>query len=149
MAQPFWIHPTPAQQDDFLQLHYENSYGRPEGASTGIYLHPWSQHDYMGLAAEMEIVRESDDGFRVRLIQYSWNVWEPGQDPSVFERYNGCSVTLWDTHETFGDFYDAEAFAQFAWARWRAGASGGRAGMRWRDDVDNLLNWVPQEPALA
>lgn len=149
MAQPFWIHPTPAQQDDFLQLHYENSYGRPEGASTGIYQHPWSQHDNMGLAAEMEIVRESDDGFRVRLIQYSWNVWETGQHPGAFERYNGCSVTLWDTHETFGNFYDAEAFAQFAWARWRAGASGGRAGMRWRDDVDNLLNWIPQEPALA
>jgi hypothetical protein len=147
MAHTLWLHPYPAQQEDFLQLHYENQYGSPEAATSSIYQHPWSQHDYMGLAAEMEIVREGDDGFRVRLIEYSWNVWEPGQSPTAFERYQGCSVTLWDTHETFGDFEDAVAFTQFAWGRWRIGASGGRSGMRWRDDVDNLLNWVPSEPA--
>jgi hypothetical protein len=121
---------------------YECQYGQPEAASTAIYRHPWSDHDYMGLAAEMEILRDSDDGFRVRLIAYSWNVWEPNQSPTAFERFNGCTVQVWDTHETFGQFEYARAFAQFAWGSWRASGSGGAAGMRWRDDLDNLLNPV-------
>lgn len=144
MPIPVWIHPVPAQDSDFLQLHYQNSYGYPEGASTSIYQHPWSQPDYLGMAAEMEIVRADDDGYRVRLLIYSWNVWDPGSSPSSFERMDGCCCTLWDTHETFGRFTDAEAFAQFAWSRWRATGSGGSAGMRWRDDVDNLLNHIPE-----
>ena len=142
MAQPFWIYPAPAQPDDFLQLHYENQYGRPEGAVTSIYQHPWSKHDYTGLAAELEILRDSDDGYKVRLIAYSWSVWDPGASPDKFERYNGCDVAVWETHETFGRFIDAEAFAQFAWSRWRCGGSGGCAGMLLRDDLDRMLNPV-------
>jgi len=137
-----WIYPYPAQSDDFLLLHYENSYGQPEAAHTSIYRHPWSDHDYMGLAAEVEIFRESDDGFKVRLIAYSWNVWEPGQSPTAFERFNGCSVQAWETHETLGQFEYARAFAQFAWASWRSSGTGGSAGMLWRDDLDRNLNAV-------
>ena len=143
MARDLWIHPVPAQETDFLQLHYENEYGYPEGAATSIYQHPWSQHDYIGLAAEMEIVRELDDGYRVRLIAYSWSVWPDGASPSCFERFDGCSVRLWESHETFGRFTDAEAYAQFCWGRWRATGTGGSAGMFWRDDVDSHLNPVP------
>lgn len=149
MASDLWIHPVPAQPDDFLQLHYDNQYGYPEGAHTSIYQHPWSQHDYMGLAAEIEITRADDDGYRVRLIVYSWNAMAPGFNPGVFELFNGCSCTAWDTHETFGRFSDAEAFAQFAWSRWRATGAGGSTGMKWRDDLDSRLNPVPLEPALA
>jgi len=32
----------------------------------------------------------------------------------------------------------------FAWGRWRATGSGGRAGLKRRDDLDNMLN--PVEP---
>jgi hypothetical protein len=147
MAPELWLHPYPAQSDDFLQLHYENQYGRPEGATTSLYRHPWSDHDYMGLAAEIEITRGIDDGYSVRLLVYSWDAMAPGCSPAVFERMDGCSVTAWDTHETFGRFIDAEAFALFAWARWRATGTGGSAGMRWRDDLDSRLNPVP--PVLA
>ena len=139
-----WLRPLPSPETDFLPLNYSNQYGYPEGAESSLYQHPWSQHDYMGLAAEVEIARDSDDGYRVRLIQYSWQAMAPGCSPGLFERMNGCSVTVWDTHETFGQFFDAEAFAQFAWARWRAGGSGGRAGMRWRDDLDHMLNPIEQ-----
>lgn len=143
MLRTFYLHPYPAQADDFLQLHYVNQCGYPEGASTSLYLHPWAQHDCLGLAAEMEIIRESDDGYRVRLINYVWNVWGPGGSLTSFERFNGCTVTLWDSHETFGQFYDAEAYALFTWSRWRATGSAGRAGMRWRNDLDSNLNPVP------
>lgn len=138
-----YLHPYPAQPDDFLQLHYTNACGYPEGATTSLYLHPWAEHDCLGLAAEMEIVRESDDGYRVRLINYLWDAWQPTGSLRSFERYSGCAVTLWDSHETFGQFYDAEAYAQFVWSRWRATGSAGRAGMRWRDDVDSIFNPVP------
>jgi hypothetical protein len=147
--QPLWIHPYPAQSDDFLQLHYVNTAGYPEGATTSTYQHPWSQHDYMGLAAELEITRASDAGYRVRLIQYSWSVWDDGASPAAFERYAGCSVTVWDSHDTFGRFYDAEAYALFCWARWRATGTGGAAGLRHRDDLDHLLNPIPEALALA
>jgi hypothetical protein len=147
MAPELWLHPYPAQSDDFLQLHYVNQYGRPDGAATSLYLHPWAVHDCMGMAAEVEIVRESDDGYRVRVLQYLWNAWESGASLTSFERYNGCTVTLWDSHETFGQFFDAEALALFAWSRWRATGSAGRAGLRWRDDLDSRLNPVP--PVLA
>ena len=142
MARDLWIHPTPAQPDDFLQLHYENQYGYPEGAATSIYLHPWSVHDHMGLAAEVEIVRDADDGYRVRFTQYSWDTWSIGTSHACFERFNGCNAQLWDSHETFGRFYDAEAYALFCWARWRATGSPGSAGLRWRDDLDSNLNSV-------
>ena len=138
-----WLYPDPAQSDDFLFLQYVNSYGYPEGASTSLYLHPWARHDCMGLAAELEISRDTDDGYRVRLIQYSWNVRDHCGSLNAFERYAGCSVHVWDTHETFGRFTDAEAFAQFAWTRWRATGSAGSAGMKLRDDLDNMLNPIP------
>ena len=141
---PFWIYPYPAQIDNFIELRYECSGGRPETASSSIYQHPWSQHDYMGLAAELQIFRDSDDDFRVRLITYSWSVWDTKASPTAFERYSGCSVTVWDTHETFGQFVYAEAFAQFAWGSWRSSGTGGTSGMLCRDDLDNLLNPVPQ-----
>ena len=147
--QTLWIHPYPAQADDYLQLHYVNQYGYPEGATTSTYRHPWSDHDYMGLAAEMEILRDSDDGYRVRLIGYSWNVWGDGASPAAFERYEGCSVTVWESHDTFGQFSNAEAYAQFCWARWRATGSGGAAGLRCREDLDNLLNPVSESSAFA
>jgi hypothetical protein len=140
-----WRRPLPSQDSDFLQLHYENQYGSPDGATSNLYQHPFSQPDYVGMAAEVEIARASDDGFRVRLIGYSWQAMASGCSPSIFERMNGCSVTVWDSHDTFGSFYDAEAFALFAWSRWRATGSGGRAGMKRRDDLDNLLNPVEVE----
>ena len=143
MQTTLYLHPYPAQADDFLQLHYKNQYGYPEGATTSLYLHPWAVQDCLGLAAEMEITRDSDDGYRVRLINYLWNAWETGASLTSFERFNGCTVTLWDSHETFGQFHDAEAYALFAWSRWRATGSAGRAGMRWRDDVDHMLNSIP------
>jgi hypothetical protein len=149
MTQDLWIHAYPAQADEFLQLHYQNQYNQPEGATTSIYRHPWSDHDYMGLAAEMEITRAGDDGYRVRLIAYSWDVWQPYGTTTKFERYKGCTVSVWDTHETFGNFYDAEAFALFAWARWRATGRGGSAGMLLRDDLDNLLNPIPLVAAVG
>lgn len=149
MPNDVWCRPYPAQESDFLQLHYENQYGYPEGAQSNLYRHPWSDHDNIGLAAEVEIVRAGDDGFRVRLITYSWDAMAPGCSPALFECMNGCSCTAWDTHETFGLFTDAEAFAQFAWARWRATGRGGSTGMLWRDDLDNRLNPVPLVPALA
>lgn len=142
MPRTLYLHPYPAQSDDFLQLHYVNQCGYPEGASTSLYLHPWAQHDCLGLAGEMEIIRESDDGYRVRLLNYVWNAWGASGSLASFERFNGCTVTLWDSHETFGQFYDAEAYALFAWSRWRATGSAGRAGMRWRNDVDSNLNPV-------
>ena len=144
-----WIHPYPAQSDDFLQLNYECQYGQPEAASTSVYRHPWSDHDYIGLAAEVEIFRDSDDGFKVRLIAYSWNVWEPDRSPTKFERFSGCTVQVWETHETLGQFEYARAFAQFAWASWRSSGSGGSAGMLWRDDLDNSLNPVPEVAAMG
>jgi hypothetical protein len=147
MAHPLWLYPTPAQDTDFLQLHYLNSYGYPDGATSGIYLHPWNGGDFYGMAAEVEIFRDTEDGFRVRLIRYTWNPTEAGASLTSFERYNGCDVAVWDTHETFGRFCDAEAFAQFAWGRWRDGGSGGCAGMELRDDLDRMLNPIPQHPA--
>jgi hypothetical protein len=143
MPQPLWIHPVPAQEDDFLQLHYENQYGYPEGAHTSIYLHPWSRHDNIGLAAEAEIYRDQDDGYRVRLIAYSWSTWPIGASPFAFERFDGCDVKTWDSHETFGRFTDAEAYALFCWSRWRATGTAGSAGMRFRDDIDAHLNPIP------
>jgi hypothetical protein len=147
--QILWLHPDPAQADDFLFLQYVNSYGYPEGASTSLYRHPWSDHDCIGLAAEVEITRASDDGYRVRLIAYSWSVWGDGASPTVFERTQGCAVTVWDSHETFGRFTDAEAYAQFCWGRWRATGSGGSAGLLLRDDLDRMLNPVFQTEAFA
>lgn len=149
MSRELWVHPVPAQETDFLQLHYDCQYSWPEGAHTSIYQHPWSQHDNIGLAAEVEITRADDDGYRVRLLVYTWDSMAPGFSPSVFELLNGCRCVAWDTHETFGRFSDAEAFAQFAWARWRATGTGGSAGMLWRDDLDSNLNPVPLAPALA
>jgi hypothetical protein len=135
-----WVNPSPAQETDFLQLHYENQYGYPEGATTAIYQHPWSRQDWIGLAAEMEIVRATDDGYRVRFIQYSWPTLSAGASPDWFEIFDGCSRQLWESHETFGRFTDAEAYALFCWARWRATGSAGSAGMHWRDDLDSNLN---------
>lgn len=140
----FWINPQPAQPDDFLALEYSNAYGYPDGASSQIYRHPWSDHDHMGLAAEVEIVRELDSGYRVQLIQYSWDTWSIGTSHTRFERFNGCSVQLWDSHETFGQFFNAEAYALFCWSRWRATGAPGAAGMRCRDDLDSNLNPVPE-----
>ena len=146
MPQPLWIQPTPAQADDFLQLHYENQYGMPEGASTSIYLHPWSIPDQIGLAAEVEIYRDGypcgDDGFRVRLITYSWSVgtgtgWG---SPHQFERFDGCTCQAWESAETLGSFYDAEELALFAWKRWRATGRGGAACLLLRQDLDSQLN---------
>jgi hypothetical protein len=147
--QELWLYPNPAQADDFLFLHYVNSYGYPEGAITSLYRHPWSDRDYMGLAAELEITRDSDDGYRVRLIAYSWSVWGDGASPTVFERLQGCNVTVWDAHENFGRFSDAEAYAQFCWGRWRATGSAGSAGMWLRDDLDHMLNPVPLTEPVA
>jgi hypothetical protein len=149
MAHTLWIHPYPAQIENFIELQYECQYSQPEAASSSIYRHPWSDHDYMGLAAELAIIRDSDDGFKVRLIAYSWNVWEPGQSPTVFERFKGCTVQVWDTHETFGQFEYARAFAQFAWGSWRSSGTGGSSGMLCRDDLDNLLNPVEQVAAMG
>lgn len=149
MPREFCIHPVPAQETDFLQLHYDCHYSWPEGAHTSIYQHPWSQHDNIGLAAEVEITRADDDGYRVRLLIYTWDSMAPGFSPSVFERMDGCRCVAWDTHETFGRFSDAEAFAQFAWGRWRATGTGGSAGMLWRDDLDSNLHPVQLEPALV
>jgi hypothetical protein len=129
--------PNPAQSIDFLELHYFNQYGQPEGANSGLYLHPWAQHDCMGLAAEMEIKRESDDGFRVWLYQYQWSGWQ--DDLLSFDR-DKCSAIAYDSHDTFGGFFNAEAYAQFCWARWRATGSAGSSGMRWRDDLDSRFN---------
>lgn len=149
MSSDLWVYPHPAQQDDFLLLQYENQYGYPEGAISGIYQHPWSQHDNIGLAGQIEISRAGDDGYQVRLTVYSWDAMAPGCSPALFEFFDGCSCTAWDTHESFGRFFDAEAFAQFAWSRWRATGTGGSTGMKWRDDLDSRLNPIPLEPALA
>lgn len=149
MATQLWIDAYPAQSDDFLQLHYTNTAGQPTGAVTVTYRHPWSDHDYMEFAAEMEIYGELDGGYCVRLIQYSWNVWDLNATTAKFERYHGCSVRVFESHENFGRFFDAEAYALFCWARWRATGSAGAAGMRYRDDLDNMLNPVPQVQAAV
>ena len=146
MAHTLWLHPVPAQEDAFLQLHYENSYGQPETATSSLYQHPWSQHDNMGLAAEVEIERGPEDGYVVALYVYSWNVWEGHGSPEIFERYQGCQADKWESAE-FSNFYDAEAFAQFAWGRWRDRGHPGAAGMTRRDDLDRLFNPIPMVAA--
>jgi hypothetical protein len=92
------------------------------------------------MAAEVEIIQDYDDGYIVKLTTYSWDVWTSGASPTCFELFDGCRVTYWENHENFGRFTDAEAFAQFAWQRWRATGSGGSSGMRWRDDLDHRGN---------
>ena len=137
------LFPTPAQETDFLQLHYVNHCGYPEGANTSLYLHPWAVHDNIGLAGEMEILRNPDDGFRVILQVYSWAV-APFGDGSThcFDRWE-CDAQWWESGETFGQFSDAEAFALFTWERWRKTGRPGASGLTLRDDLDNRFNPVP------
>ena len=141
--QTLTLFPTPAQESDFLQLHYVNHCGYPEGATTSIYLHPWAVNDNIGLAGEMEILRDStDDGFRVVLKVYSWSVAPFGDGAvSCFDRYS-CDAQWYETGETLGSFYDAEALALFTWKRWRETARPGSTGFVWRDDLDSRFNPV-------
>ena len=140
------LQPTPAQDTDFLQLHYVNQCGYPEGAFSSLYLHPWAVHDNLGLAGEMEIIRDpDDDGWRVVLRVFSWAV-APFGDASIhcFERFE-CDAQWWETSETLGSFYDAEALALFTWQQWRKTGRPGASGFSWRDDLDNLFN--PVDPS--
>ena len=148
MTYTVWMHPVPAQPTDHIELQYANSYGQPETATSGLYQHPWSQHDYMGLAAELEIMRVAGDGLLVRLSVYSWSVWPEGASPNCFERYSGCQADLWESPE-FCNFWDAEEFAQFAWRRWRDTGRPAASGMTRRDDLDCLFNPVPLAVAVA
>lgn len=135
------LFPTAAQKTDFLQLHYVNRCGYPEGATTSLYLHPWAVHDHIGLAGEMEILRDpTDDGFRVVLKVYSWSV-APFGDGGInsFDRWK-CDAQWWESGETLGSFYDAEALALFTWKRWRETGRPGASGLTLRQDLDNLFN---------
>ena len=137
------LFPTPAQETDFLQLHYVNHCGYPEGAHTSLYLHPWAIHDNLGLAGEMEILRDSDDdGFRVILRVYSWAV-APFGDGSIHSFIRSqADAQWWESGETFGQFSDAEAFALFTWERWRKTGRPGASGLTLRDDLDSRFNPV-------
>ena len=113
--EPLILFPYPSQESDFLQLHYANQCGYPEGATTGLYLHPWAVHDHIGLAAEVEILRDPlDDGFRVVLKVYSWAV-APFGDGGIncFDRWK-CDAQWWQSGETLSSFFDAEALAYLA-----------------------------------
>jgi|TARA_R100000479_G_C6342324_1_gene185839 hypothetical protein len=137
------LFPTPAQESDFLQLHYVNQCGYPEGAHTSLYLHPWAVHDNLGLAGEMEILRDpTDDGFRVILRVYSWAVAPYGDgSPHCFDR-GECDAQWWESGETFGQFFDAEAFALFTWERWRKTGRPGASGLSLAENLDNMFNHV-------
>jgi hypothetical protein len=137
------LFPTPSQESDFLQLHYVNHCGYPEGATTNLYLHPWAVHDNIGLAAEMEILRDTtDDGFRVVLKVYSWAVTSFGDGAvNAFDRYS-CDAQWFESGETLGSFYDAEALALFTWKRWRETGRPGASGLTHRDDLDSRFNPV-------
>lgn len=135
------LFPTPAQESDFLQLHYVNSCGYPEGATTSLYLHPWAVHDHIGLAGEMEILRDpTDDGFRVVLRVYSWAVTPFGDGGlNAFDRWK-ATAQWWESGETLATFYDAEALALFTWKRWRETGRPGASGLTLRDDLDDSFN---------
>lgn len=139
-----YLYPTPSPETDFLQLHYVNHCGYPEGASASLYLHPWAVHDHIGLAGAMEILRDpSDDGFRVVLRVFSWRL-APFGDGSLncFDR-DDCTAQWWETGETLGTFFDAEALALFTWQRWRLTGRPGATGFRLRDDLDSRFNPLP------
>lgn len=139
--EPLILFPTPSQDSDFLQLHYGNDCGYPEGATTGLYLHPWAVHDHIGLAAEVEILRDPlDDGFRVVLKVYSWAV-APFGDGGInyFDRWK-CDAQWWESGETLSSFFDAEALAAFSWKRWRKTGRAGSSGLTLRDNLDNCFN---------
>tara|TARA_B100000497_G_scaffold27616_1_gene32411 strand:- start:2168 stop:2602 length:435 start_codon:yes stop_codon:yes gene_type:complete len=143
--EPLTLFPYPAQSLEFLQLHYVNNCGYPEGATTSLYLHPWAEHDHIGLAGEAEILRDpSDDGFRVVLKVYSWAV-APFGDGSIncFDRCK-CTAQWWESGETLSSFYDAEALALFSWKRWRETGRAGSSGLTLRDNLDNCFNPVIQ-----
>ena len=135
------LFPTPAQETDFLQLHYVNHCGLPEGAHTSLYLHPWAVHDNIGLAGEMEVVRDpEDDGFRVVLRVYKWAVSPFGDGtPHMFDR-DAADAQWWETGETLGTFSDAEALALFTWQQWRRTGRAGASGLTLRQDLDNFFN---------
>ena len=137
------LFPTPAQETDFLQLHYVNRCGYPEGAHTSLYLHPWAIHDNLGLAGEMEILRDPDnDGFRVILRVYSWAVAPFGNGSThCFDR-GQCDAQWWESGETFGQFFDAEAYALFTWERWRKTGRPGASGLSLNESFDNMFNPV-------
>ena len=140
MAETLNLFPVASPKSDFLQLHYVNRCGYPEGATTNLYLHPWAVHDHIGLAGEMEILRDpTDDGFRVVLRVYSWSV-EPlgGGCLTYFDRWK-CQATWWESGETLG-FADAEALALFTWKRWRETGRPGASGLTLRDDLDDRFN---------
>jgi len=139
--QTLTLFPTPSQESDFLQLHYVNHCGYPEGATSNLYFHPRAVHDNIGLAAEMEILRDpADDGFRVVLKVYSWSV-APFGDGAInsFDRWK-CYAQWWESGETLSSFYDAEALALFTWKRWRETGRPGASGFCWRDYFDNRFN---------
>lgn len=137
------LFPTPAQETDFLQLHYVNHCGYPEGAHTSLYLHPWAIHDNIGLAGEMEILRDSDDdGFRVILRVYSWAVAPYGEGSIHSFIRSEADAQWWESGETFGTFFDAEAFALFTWERWRKTGRPGASGLSLDETLDNMFNPV-------
>jgi hypothetical protein len=139
--EPLILFPYPSQDSDFLQLHYANQCGYPEGATTGLYLHPWAVHDHIGLAGEMEILRDpTDDGFRVVLKVYSWAV-APFSDGGIncFDRWK-CDAQWWQSGETLSSFFDAEALALFSWKRWRETGRAGSSGLTLLDNLDNCFN---------
>jgi len=139
--EPLILFPYPSQESDFLQLHYANQCGYPEGATTGLYLHPWAVHDHIGLAAEVEILRDPlDDGFRVVLKVYSWAV-APFGDGGIncFDRWK-CDAQWWQSGETLSSFFDAEALALFSWKRWRETGRAGSSGLTLLDNLDNCFN---------
>ena len=135
------LNPTPAQEDDFLQLHYGTESNVPQSATSNLYQHPWSVHDHIGLAGEMEILRDpTDDGFRVVLRVYSWSVAPFGDGGlNAFDRWQ-CEAQWWETVETLVCFADAEALALFTWKRWRETGRPGASGLTLRDDLDSRFN---------
>lgn len=134
------LFPAPSPRSDFLQFHYVNRCGNPEGATTNLYHHPWAVHDHIGLAGEMEILRDpTDDGFRVVLRVYSWRVAPFGDGGlTFFDRWK-CEAQWWESVETLG-FADAEALALFTWKRWRETGRAGASGLTLRDDLDSRFN---------
>ena len=116
------LNPAPAQEDDFLQLHYgTESSGSPQSATTNLYQHPWSVHDQIGLAGSIEITKDKDDdGYHVIFTQYSWLVFGQQRNSTGAFWLEDAGIMHFQTAESLPTFQDAEELALFAWKRWRA-----------------------------
>ena len=116
------LNPTPAQEDDFLQLHYgTETSGPPQSATSNLYQHPWSVHDHIGLAGAIEITKDKDDhGYHVIFTQYSWSVFGQHRNSTGAFWLEDAGIMHFQTAESLPTFFDAEELALFAWKRWRA-----------------------------